>query len=158
MLKQHDRQAAAQLIESGTISHRPDASIRSENALEPRPAPWIARRAVAPGASHGEVRRQARFLNWTLDCAANALRSDDGAEHILGVAEVQVLRAFLERPHQILTREQLVGHRNLSPMDRSIDVRISRLRRKIESDPMDPRIIKTVYGAGYVFAAAVEWS
>ena len=118
----------------------------------------LRRRAVARGASHGEVRRQARFLNWTLDCAANALRSDDGAEHILGVAEVQVLRAFLERPHQILTREQLVGHRNLSPMDRSIDVRISRLRRKIESDPMDPRIIKTVYGAGYVFAAAVEWS
>ena len=86
------------------------------------------------------------------------MRADDGTEHLLGVAEVQVLRTFLERPHQILTREQLVGHRSLSPMDRSIDVRISRLRRKIEIDPMAPRIIKTVYGAGYVFSASVVWS
>ncbi len=76
---------------------------------------------------------------------------------MLGVAEVQVLRTFLERPHQILTREQLVGRRGLSPLDRSIDVRISRLRRKIEDDPLDPRIIKTVYGAGYVFSATVIW-
>lgn len=119
----------------------------------------LRRRASVPGAAtHGEVRRVARFLNWTLDCAANTLRSDEGVEHVLGVAEVQVLRTFLERPHQILTREQLVGRRSLSPMDRSIDVRISRLRRKIELDPMDPRIIKTVYGAGYVFSAGVEWA
>ena len=65
---------------------------------------------------------------------------------------------FVERPHQILTREQLIGARDLSPMDRSIDVRISRLRRKIEPDPQNPKIIKTVYGAGYMFAAAVTWS
>ena len=118
----------------------------------------LRRRGQVPGGGQSESRRQACFLNWTLDCAANTLRSDDGTEHLLGVAEVQVLRTFLERPHQILTREQLVGHRSLSPMDRSIDVRISRLRRKIEIDPMAPRIIKTVYGAGYVFSASVVWS
>ena len=82
----------------------------------------------------------------------------DGSEHLLGTAETQVLRAFVERPHQILTREQLIGQRDLSPLDRSIDVRISRLRRKLESDPQNPKIIKTVYGAGYMFSAAVTWS
>lgn len=117
----------------------------------------LRRRGQVPGGSQSESRRVARFLNWTLDCSANTLRSDEGAEHVLGVAEVQVLRTFLERPHQILTREQLVGRRGLSPLDRSIDVRISRLRRKIEDDPLDPRIIKTVYGAGYVFSATVIW-
>ena len=81
-----------------------------------------------------------------------------GSEHLLGTAETQVLRAFVERPHQILTREQLVGQRDLSPLDRSIDVRISRLRRKLEGDPQNPKIIKTVYGAGYMFSATVTWS
>jgi DNA-binding response OmpR family regulator len=70
---------------------------------------------------------------------------------------MQVLRCFIERPHQILTREQLTGARDLAPTDRSIDVRISRLRRKIETDPQEPSVIKTVYGAGYLFAADVSW-
>jgi two-component system, OmpR family, response regulator len=111
-------------------------------------------RSGAPGPQ----RRHASFLGWRLDCAANLLRAADGSEHLLGSAETQVLRAFLERPHQILTREQLMGQRDLSPLDRSIDVRISRLRRKLESDPQNPKIIKTVYGAGYMFSAAVSWS
>jgi DNA-binding response OmpR family regulator len=105
----------------------------------------------------GQQRRHASFLGWSLDCAANILRAADGSEHLLGTAETQVLRAFVERPYQILTREQLMGQRDLSPLDRSIDVRISRLRRKLESDPQNPRIIKTVYGAGYMFSAAVTW-
>ena len=103
-------------------------------------------------------RRHASFLSWSLDCAANILRASDGTEHLLGSAETQVLRAFLERPHQILTREQLVGQRELSASDRSIDVRISRLRRKLEGDPQNPQLIKTVYGAGYMFAAVVSWT
>ena len=118
----------------------------------------LRRRASRPGAAPGQARRYASFLGWTLDCAANMLRAADGGEHVLGVAEAQVLRAFVERPHQILTREQLVGQRDLLPTDRSIDVRISRLRRKLESDPQNPKVIKTVYGAGYMFSAAVNWS
>ncbi len=118
----------------------------------------LRRRSSVPGAGAGKARRHACFLGWTLDCAANILRGADGTEHLLGTAETQVLRAFVERPHQILTREQLMGQRDLSPLDRSIDVRISRLRRKLEVDPQDPRIIKTVYGAGYMFAAPVTWS
>jgi two-component system OmpR family response regulator len=120
----------------------------------------ILRRRAAPSTvgHHTCVRRHASFLGWTLDCAANILRAADGSEHLLGTAETQVLRAFIERPHQILTREQLVGLRELAPTDRSIDVRISRLRRKLEVDAQNPKIIKTVYGAGYVFSAAVTWS
>ena len=118
----------------------------------------LRRRAGASGSAPGQQRRHASFLGWSLDCAANILRAADGSEHLLGTAETQVLRAFVERPHQILTREQLIGQRDLSPLDRSIDVRISRLRRKLESDPQNPKIIKTVYGAGYMFSAAVTWS
>lgn len=69
-----------------------------------------------------------------------------------------MLRAFVERPNQILTREQLLGQPDLSPLDRSIDVRISRLRRRLEADPQNPKVIKTVYGAGYLFAAHVTWA
>ena len=106
----------------------------------------------------GKQRRHASFQGWSLDCAANILRAADGSDHLLGTAETQVLRNFLERPHQILPREQLVGQRDLSPLDRSLDVRISRLRRRLEEDPQNPKIIKTVYGAGYMFSAAVTWS
>ena len=109
-------------------------------------------------AMPAQPRRHASFGGWTLDCAAHLLRAADGSEHLLGTAEAQVLRAFIERPHQILTREQLVSQRDLSPTDRSIDVRISRLRRKLELDPQSPKIIKTVYGAGYLFTAGVTWS
>ncbi len=118
----------------------------------------LRRRAGGGGSAPGPQRRHARFLGWSLDCAANVLRASDGSEHVLGTAETQVLRAFVDRPNQILTREQLVGQRDLSPLDRSIDVRISRLRRKLESDPQNPKIIKTVYGAGYMLCATVTWS
>lgn len=117
-------------------------------------------RRSAPGGRTGTqaTRRFASFLGWTLDCAANTLTSPDGIAHMLSTAETQVLREFVERPHQILTREQLLGQRDLSPLDRSIDVRISRIRRKIEADPQNPKVIKTVYGAGYLFAANVTWT
>lgn len=118
----------------------------------------LRRRASRPGHGIGQAHRYASFLGWTLDCAAHILRAADGSEHLLGTAEAHVLQAFVERPHQILTREQLMGQRDLSPLDRSIDVRISRLRRKLESDPQNPKIIKTVYGAGYMFSASVTWS
>lgn len=120
----------------------------------------ILRRRAATGGGGGAARqhRFAHFLGWTLDCGANQLRAPDGEDHVLGTAEAQVLRAFLERPNQILTREQLFGQRDISPLDRSIDVRISRLRRKLETDPQQPKIIKTVYGSGYMLSATVEWS
>ena len=118
----------------------------------------LRRRACATGGGAALQHRFAHFMGWTLDCAANLLRSPDGQDHVLGTAEAQVLRAFLERPNQILTREQLYGQRDISPLDRSIDVRISRLRRKFEIDAQQPKVIKTVYGAGYMLSATVSWS
>lgn len=118
----------------------------------------LRRSSPVSSPNHSKSRRYASFLGWTLDCAANTLTSPCGTEHLLSTAETQVLREFVERPHQILTREQLMGQRDISPMDRSIDVRISRIRRKIEADPQNAKIIKTVYGAGYMFVAQVTWS
>ncbi len=74
----------------------------------------------------------------------------------LSAAEAALLQSLLQRPNKILSREQLIGERELDPFDRSIDVRISRLRRKLEDDPQDPKIIKTVYGAAT--CCAPRWS
>jgi DNA-binding response OmpR family regulator len=110
------------------------------------------------GAGVKEGRRCARFGPWTFDAATHRLTNDQGEEATLSTAESTVLECLLARPNQILTRDQLMGVRDLSPLDRSIDVRVSRLRRKLEVDPQNPKIIKTVYGAGYMFCANVEWS
>ncbi|HQY08051.1 MAG TPA: response regulator transcription factor [Burkholderiaceae bacterium] len=118
----------------------------------------LRRRSGSSAATAAGSRRVARFAGWTLDCAANTLRSPQDEEQVLGLAEAQVLRVFLDRPHQILTREQLLGQHDLSPLDRSIDVRISRLRRRLEADAQNPKLIKTVYGAGYLFTAHVAWA
>ncbi len=111
--------------------------------------------------THAATGRQvAEFSGWRFDSSTNALNALDSPlaeEFSLSTAEAQLLRLFLERPNRILTREQLLGERDISPFDRSIDVRISRLRRKIESDPHNPKIIKTVYGAGYLFSTTVIW-
>lgn len=118
----------------------------------------LRRRAAIQGAPGSKRRRYASFLGWRLDCASNLLRAPDGSEQLLGRSETQVLRCFVEHPHQILTREQLIGSRELYPSGRSIDVRVSRLRRRIEPDPAEPAVIKTVYGAGYMFTADVSWN
>ncbi len=104
-------------------------------------------------ASHSAV----RFAGWHFDIGRLSLAHDDGREVSLSAAEAALLQTLLKRPNKILTREQLIGERELDPFDRSIDVRISRLRRKLEDDPQDPKIIKTVYGAGYLLCASVEW-
>ena len=100
----------------------------------------------------------ARFAGWHFDIGRLHLRADDGREISLSAAEAALLQTLLKRPNKILSREQLIGERELDPFDRSIDVRISRLRRKLEDDPQDPKIIKTVYGAGYLLCATVEWA
>lgn len=99
----------------------------------------------------------AEFSGWRFDSGTNALYAPNAEEFSLSTAEAQLLGLFLERPNRILTREQLLGERGVSPFDRSIDVRISRLRRKLEADPQNPKIIKTVYGAGYLFSTTVTW-
>lgn len=99
----------------------------------------------------------AEFEGWRFHVDANTLHAPDQQEWTLSAGESRMLTQFLLRPNRILDREQLCGDRDLSPLDRGVDVRISRLRRKLEADPQNPKIIRTVYGAGYLFAAEVRW-
>lgn len=99
----------------------------------------------------------AEFAGWRFHLGSNTLVSPAGVEELLSASEAELLKVFVASPNRILQREQLIGQRDLSPTDRTIDVRISRLRRKLEPDPQNPQFIKTVYGAGYLFLARVNW-
>ncbi len=109
-------------------------------------------------SSEAPARQIAEFSGWRFNLANNRLTSPDGAEHALSTAESELLKVFINNPNRILQREKLMGSRDLAPTDRAIDVRISRLRRKLEPDAHSPAFIKTVYGAGYLFLATVTWS
>jgi len=90
----------------------------------------------------------------TLDLSAHRLLDAQGEEVALTSMEFDLLRVFTEHPNQVLSRDQLLTHtrnREWEPFDRSIDIRIARLRKKIEPDPEKPRYIKTIRGAGYLF-------
>lgn len=104
---------------------------------------------------------RARFATWTFDVGNLTLTRDDGHQESLTAAEANLLLLFVRSPNRVLSREQLQSDQDDGddfPYERSIDVRISRLRKKIEVDPRKPQLIKTVYGAGYVFAKDVTWS
>ena len=99
-----------------------------------------------------------RFAGWTLDRAARDLRDPSGEPVMLTAGEFDLLVALAERPQRVLSRDRLLDltrGRETVPFDRSVDVQLSRLRRKIEADPANPVLIKTVRGGGYVFAAEV---
>jgi len=90
-----------------------------------------------------------------LDLDAHKLYDEDGKEMPLTAMEFDLLKAFAERPNRVLSRDQLLElahNRGWEPFDRSIDIRIARIRRKVERDPGKPQVIKTVRGAGYIFA------
>ncbi|MGE0356415.1 MAG: response regulator [Burkholderiales bacterium] len=103
--------------------------------------------------------RAIAFAGWRLDTVARHLVSRDGVVTPLSGAEFALLRIFLSHPSHVLTRDQLMllsRGREADPMDRAIDIQVSRLRHRLGDDPADPRIIKTVRGEGYVLAVAVE--
>ncbi len=102
--------------------------------------------------------RVAEFAGWQFEVGTHRLVAPDGREDMLGVSEAQLLITLLEHPNHILSRDQLLAGRDTSALDRSIDLRVSRLRRRLEENPQHPKIIKTVYGAGYLLAATVSWS
>lgn len=106
------------------------------------------------GAADGAGER-ILFAGWTLDCQAFALTAPDGRDIPLTAAEFRMLQAFATHPRRVLARDMLldlVGGADAEPLERSIDTIVSRLRRKIEADPTNPQLIKTMRGAGYVFA------
>ncbi len=108
-------------------------------------------------SENNPARQIAEFSGWSFNLGNNTLHAPNGAEHVLSTSEAELLKVFVNNPNRILQREQLMGSRDLTPTDRSIDVRISRLRRKLEPDASSPALIKTVYGAGYLFLATVNW-
>ena len=99
---------------------------------------------------------RAEFGDFMLDLDAHALFDKNNDEVKITTMEFDLLKAFAENPDRVLNRDTLLNlahNRDWDPYDRSIDIRITRLRRKIEPDPSKPQIIKTVRGAGYIFVS-----
>ncbi len=115
------------------------------------------RRSHPPAGPGGTV---ARFDGWEADFDRYTLISPDGAEIPFSHAEGEVLRLFLESPKRLISRSHMqesLGGAAGESFDRAMDVRISRLRAKLGEDPKNPRLIKTIYGAGYLFLGEVNW-
>ncbi|HET8585374.1 MAG TPA: response regulator transcription factor [Casimicrobiaceae bacterium] len=111
-------------------------------------------RTAVPAGRDPQAAPRVRVGNCSLDVASHRLYAGDGSEVPLTGMEFDLLKALLERPNQVLSRDQLLNvtrNREWEPFDRSIDIRIARLRRKIETDPERPQSIRTVRGAGYMF-------
>jgi two-component system phosphate regulon response regulator OmpR len=122
----------------------------------------ILRRSApaAPSAaspSPAEAGRFVRFGRARLDLATSRLLHDDSTEQPLTAMEFDLLRAFAQNPNRVLSRDRLLDlahNRDWGAFDRSIDIRIARIRRKIERDPTKPEVIKTVHGLGYIFVSS----
>lgn len=103
---------------------------------------------------------RAAFNGWQADFDRYALIDEAGTETSFSHAEGEVLRLFLESPKRLISRTQMLdalGGAAGESFDRAMDVRISRLRTKLREDPRNPRLIKTIYGAGYIFLGDVVW-
>src|SRR5882724_9959534 len=121
----------------------------------------VLRRVSARGTERPSAtgRSKARFAGWDLDLSTRELMSPAGSEVRLTTGEFDLLAAFVNNANQVLSRDRLLDlarNREAGPFDRTIDVQVGRLRRKLEDDPQKPTIIKTVRGTGYIFTPTVE--
>ncbi|AZV79784.1 DNA-binding response regulator [Parasedimentitalea marina] len=110
-----------------------------------------------PAAQTSDI---AHFSGWTAHFDRYMLEDDSGTETPFSHAEGEVLRLFLDSPKRLISRSQMqemLGGAAGDSFDRAMDVRISRLRTKLREDPKNPRLIKTIYGAGYIFLGDVSW-
>jgi two-component system OmpR family response regulator len=116
--------------------------------------------AAAETASAKAAKDQlVRFGTKWLDLEAQALRDDEGNEHPLTASEFSLLKVFAANPKRVLSRERLLelaNARDAEAFDRAVDLRIMRIRRKIEIDPTKPAVIRTIRGGGYLFSPAGE--
>jgi two-component system OmpR family response regulator len=115
--------------------------------------------AKAPAAETGGAKaakdQLVRFGTKWLDLEAQALRDDEGNEHPLTASEFGLLKVFAANPKRVLSRERLLelaNARDAEAFDRAVDLRIMRIRRKIEIDPAKPAVIRTIRGGGYLFS------
>ncbi len=117
----------------------------------------VLRRSHTPSADSGRA-QQIRFGDWTLDTAQRQLRRADGVVVALSSGEFRLLKTMLERPNRVLSRDQLLTltqGREADPLDRSIDLHISRLRHKLGDDARAPEMIRTLRNEGYMLCATV---
>ncbi len=127
------------------------------------PAEVVARIRARLRKGRPEAERAAqtaRFAGWSAHFDRYHLVAADGSEVPFSHAEGEVLRMFLESPKRLISRAQMqesLGGAAGDSFDRAMDVRISRLRTKLGEDPKNPRLIKTIYGAGYIFLGDVLW-
>src|SRR6187551_497192 len=108
-------------------------------------------------AAKAEKEQLVRFGTKWLDLEAQALRDDEGNEHPLTASEFGLLKVFAANPKRVLSRERLLelaNARDAEAFDRAVDLRIMRIRRKIEPDPSRPAVIRTIRGGGYLFSPA----
>jgi DNA-binding response OmpR family regulator len=115
--------------------------------------------SVAPAPAAATPGEALVFEGWRLDLVRRELQRESGEPVALTAGEFELLRVFASHPNRVLSRERLIDMvkgRDWAAYDRAVDTQVGRLRKKIEADPGDPALIKTVRGAGYVFAAAVK--
>ena len=115
--------------------------------------------AQPPPATAAEQPQRFEFDGWHIDLAARSVLRSDGTPVALTTGEFDLLATFVRQPNRALTRDELMDalyRREAGPFDRAIDVLVGRLRRKIESDPAEPQLVKSVRGVGYLFAARVS--
>ncbi|MDK9697272.1 MAG: response regulator [Siculibacillus sp.] len=127
--------------------------LRRVAAPAPPSTPPVPKPA-APSVSNAASAETIVFGDRVLDLASRRLIDHAGGETILHASEFRLIRAFLDHPNRVLTRERLLDladARDPEAFDRAIDVRIARLRKKIEPDPSKPTLIRTVRGAGYIY-------
>lgn len=118
-------------------------------------------RSRQAGGGPGADARHVAFPGWSLDLGARALETEDGVAVELTAGEFDLLAAFVRRPQQVLSRDDIMDvlkGRQADAFDRSIDIQVSRLRRKLNDDPRQPALIRTVRNAGYLFTAEVTAS
>ena len=124
-----------------------------------RAAPRAAPATTVPSSAAGEHDSDSLvFEAWRLDLRRRELRRQTGELVPLTAGEFELLHVFARHPNRVLNRDQLIDMvkgRDWAAYDRGVDTQVMRLRKKVETDPNNPRLIKTVRGAGYVFAVAV---
>jgi two-component system, OmpR family, response regulator len=128
--------------------------LRRSSAVQPEAQPPV-------GAPAAAATPRVRFGTKWLDHDARALRDDEGNEHPLTASEYGLLKVFAANPKRVLSRDRLLelaNARDAEAFDRAIDLRIMRIRRKIEPDPARPSVIRTVRGGGYLFSPTGEAS
>lgn len=109
--------------------------------------------------SAGSLQRRFRFANFCLDSLSRELSNQDGSQCALSGADYNLLMLFLNNPGTVLTREYIAENtrgRDSAPLDRFIDVHISRLRQRLNEDARHPQLIKTIRGEGYILTVDVE--